>query len=216
MEVGDVHLGAAGDGLAVHHLANDVEELDVSLLVIAEVDSEVVGGRIRIDGRVVLLQLGNIPYAVNGWKVYCRYSNTDAGYVDTAMAQITVVRDPSQAFTAAQPAVRRAGFEGEWAEESSGLCRILFTWHDESSWYVGIIRRDTSGLRDCWNMTGKFYSDGVLVYDDGHHWTETYSNDNSYETSNETWNGTGSFYLENGRLHWYNAQTGEELILVPA
>ena len=162
------------------------------------------------------LQLGNIPYAVNGWKVYCRYSNTDAGYVDTAMAQITVVRDPSQAFTAAQPAVRRAGFEGEWAEESSGLCRILFTWHDESSWYVGIIRRDTSGLRDCWNMTGKFYSDGVLVYDDGHHWTETYSNDNSYETSNETWNGTGSFYLENGRLHWYNAQTGEELILVPA
>ncbi|MBQ6428815.1 MAG: hypothetical protein IJK03_08560, partial [Oscillospiraceae bacterium] len=87
------------------------------------------------------LQLGNIPYAVNGWKVYCRYSNTDAGYVDTAMAQITVVRDPNRAFTAAPQAVRRAGFEGEWAEESSGLCRILFTWHDESSWYVGIIRR---------------------------------------------------------------------------
>ena len=162
------------------------------------------------------LQLGNIPYAVNGWKVYCRYSNTDAGYVDTAMAQITVVRNPNQAYTVAPQAVRRAGFEGEWAEENSGLCRILFTWRDESSWYVGIIRRDTSGLRDCWNMTGKFYSDGVLVYDDGYHWTETYSNDNSYEKSDETWNGTGSFYLENGRLHWYNAQTGEELVLVPA
>ena len=39
---------------------------------------------------------------------------------------------------------------------------------------------------------------------------------NSYEVSDETWNGSGSFYIENGRLHWYNAQTGEEVILIPS
>ena len=67
-----------------------------------------------------------------------------------------------------------------------------------------------------WNMTAKVYSDGVLVYEDGYHWAEIYSNDNSYETTDETWNGTGSFYMQNGRLHWYNAQTGEEVVLLPA
>ena len=62
VEVGDIHLGSAGDGLAVHHLANDIEELDVSLLVVAEINGEVVGGGVRVDSRVVLLQLGNVHH----------------------------------------------------------------------------------------------------------------------------------------------------------
>ena len=168
-----------------------------------------------LNGMYSNLQLRNIPYAVNGWKVYCRYSNTGAGYVDTGMAQITVIPAQNPGGTGA-PAVLRAGFGGNWADEATGLCQILFTYRDESSWYVGILRRDTSGRRDCWNMTATVYSEGVLVYEDGYHWAETYSNDNSYETSDETWYGTGSFYMENGRLHWYNAQTGEEIILIPA
>ena len=168
-----------------------------------------------LNGMYSNLQLRNIPYAANGWKVYCRYSNTGAGYVDTAMAKITVIPGQNRG-AAAAPAVLRAGFGGNWADEATGLCQILFTYRDESSWYVGILRRDTSGRRDCWNMTATVYSEGVLVYEDGYHWAETYSNDNSYEKSDETWYGTGSFYIENGRLHWYNAQTGEETVLLPA
>ena len=60
VEVGDIHLGSAGDGLAVHHLANDVEELDVSFLVIAEINGEVVSGGVRVDGGIVFLQFGNV------------------------------------------------------------------------------------------------------------------------------------------------------------
>lgn len=162
------------------------------------------------------LQLSNIPYAADGWKVYCRYSNTDAGYVDTAMARITVIpvlaRQNAQAQTD-YPVAQRADFEGNWADTTDGRCQILFTYRDENSLNVGILWRDLSGRRDCWNMTATVYSEGVLVYNDGHYWAEVYSNDNSYAVADETWNGTGSFYFENGRLHWYNAQTGEEVTL---
>ena len=164
------------------------------------------------------LQLRNIPYAANGWKVYCRYSNTDAGYVDTAMARLTVI--PVLARQTPQPgnelpAARRSDFEGSWADTTDGRCQILFTYRDETSLNVGILWRDLSGRRDCWNMTATVYSEGVLVYSDGHYWAEAYSNDNSYTVSAESWNGTGSFYFENGRLHWYNGQTGEEVVLKP-
>ena len=164
------------------------------------------------------LQLRNIPYAANGWKVYCRYSNTDAGYVDTAMARLTVI--PVLARQTPQPgnelpAARRSDFEGAWADTTDGRCQILFTYRDETSLNVGILWRDLSGRRDCWNMTATVYSEGVLVYGDGHYWAEVYSNDNSYTVSAESWNGTGSFYFENGRLHWYNGQTGEEVVLKP-
>ena len=168
-----------------------------------------------LNGMYSNLQLRNIPYAANGWKVYCRYSNTGAGYVDTGMAVITVIPKPNQA-AAAVPAAQNVSFNGNWADEETGLCQILFTYRDDSSRYVGILRRDTSGRRDCWNMTATAYSENVLIYEDGYHWAETYSNDNSYEVSDETWNGSGSFYIENGRLHWYNAQTGEEVVLIPS
>ncbi len=172
-----------------------------------------------LNGMYSNLQLKNIPYAANGWKVYCRYSNTDAGYVDTAMACLTVIpvlaRQNGQ--TGAQlPVAQQTDFLGNWADTSDGRCQILFTYRDENSLNVGILWRDLSGRRDCWNMTATFYSEGVLVYSDGHYWAEVYSNDNSYTVSAESWNGTGSFYFENSRLHWYNGQTGEEVVLKPA
>lgn len=168
-----------------------------------------------LNGMYSNLQLRNIPYAANGWKVYCRYSNTGAGYVDTGMAQLTVIQNPAQSASASSVS-QRAGFEGNWADEETGNCQILFTYRSEGSLNVGILRRNPSGTRDCWNMTTSVYRDGVLIYEDGHHWVESYSNDNSFAVSDETWNEVGSFYLENGRLHWYNGQTAEEITLLPA
>ena len=40
-------------------------------------------------GYANVTQVKNIPAEMNGWRVYCRFSN-DVGYVDTAMATITV------------------------------------------------------------------------------------------------------------------------------
>lgn len=45
---------------------------------------------LKIDGGMYSsMQLSNIPLEMNGWRVYCRYSNSN-GYVDTKSATITV------------------------------------------------------------------------------------------------------------------------------
>ena len=44
-----------------------------------------------VDGMYSTMKLNNVSYNLNGWKVYCRYSNNN-GYSDTTKATITVVR----------------------------------------------------------------------------------------------------------------------------
>ena len=57
------------------------------------------------DGMYSTMYLSNITYNMNGWKVYCRYSN-NAGYTDTASALLTVV--PTTAYTpSVKPIVTR-------------------------------------------------------------------------------------------------------------
>ena len=47
-----------------------------------------------INGMYSNMTLKNIPAALNGWRVYCRYTN-DAGSADTKTALITVIAAPS-------------------------------------------------------------------------------------------------------------------------
>lgn len=47
-----------------------------------------------IDGMYSTLHLKNIPYSLNGWKVYCKYSNSNGSAV-TKMALITVIPAPA-------------------------------------------------------------------------------------------------------------------------
>ncbi len=65
-------------------------------------------------------------------------------------------------------------------------------------------------------MTANVYRNDIMIYEDGHYWVETYSSDTSYTVSQESFGGTGSFYIENGKLHWINDQTGQETVLIPA
>ena len=53
-----------------------------------------------LNGNYSQLMLKTIPAELNGWKVYCRYSN-HAGYVDTGSATITVTTKDGAAATAA-------------------------------------------------------------------------------------------------------------------
>jgi hypothetical protein len=48
------------------------------------------------------LKLGNIPYAMDGWSVYCRYSNGDDNYAKTEPVSLTVI--PKSAIVTATPA----------------------------------------------------------------------------------------------------------------
>jgi hypothetical protein len=55
-----------------------------------------------------------------------------------------------------------------------------------------------------------------MTYEDGHSWVESYTDDTHYTISDEAFGGTGSFYIENGLLHWVNNQTGENTVFVRA
>ena len=117
---------------------------------------------------------------------------------------------------AAQPASQPVVFDGRWADEVAGRCQITLSFRSEGSWNVDISWANSAAQRVVWTMTANVYRDDILVYDDGHCWTETYTDDTTFEVSDETFNGSGSFFIQDGKLHWVNNQTGEETVLVRA
>ena len=193
--------------LAEWHFVSPDGSMDVSYLALLD---QFPGLKI-IGGNTKDLTLEGIPEALNGVRVYCRFSNS-AGSVNTGTALITVL--PSQLAT---PAVRRTGFEGRWAEEIADRCTVEFSYRGEGSMNVNIRWSGSAWQCYYWQMTANVYRDDILVYDDGHSWVETYNDDGpSFTVTEEAFGGTGSFYMQDGKLHWYNDQTGEDTVLIPA
>ena len=158
-------------------------------------------------GNTKELKLEGVPELFNGVKVYCKFSNS-AGSVNTKPAQITVKSDA--------PPVLHHGFAGSWGDELSGLCQINISYQTEGSVNVNVFWANSEFVRSRWQMTAYVYKDGVLLYDSSHFWVETCTDGVSYTTSAESFDGTGSLYLQDGKLHWYNDQTGQLTVLVPA
>ena len=164
-------------------------------------------------GDTGVLKLANIPAEMNGWKVYCAYKN-NAGTVNTGAATVTV-QGQTTANVGGQTATASAqSFEGRWVEPNAGRCQLTFTYAGEGSVKANIVWSGSAYERACWDMTANAYKD-MMVYQNGHAWTETWSDDSHYTVSNETNSASGSFYFANGQLVWYNEQTGEEVKLVP-
>ena len=55
-----------------------------------------------------------------------------------------------------------------------------------------------------------------MAYDDAHAWVESYADGCNPIMSDESYGGTGSLYMQDGKLHWYNDVTGQLTGLVPA
>jgi hypothetical protein len=161
-----------------------------------------------VKGYASTMQLKNIPESLDGWRVYCRFSN-DNGSVNSGSALITIQG-------AKAPAAQRAGFEGRWAEEIAGRCQIVFKYRGEGSMNVDISWSSSAWERARWNMTANVYKNDIMVYNNAHYWVETYTDESHFTTSQDSYNGTGSFYLQDGKLHWANDQTGEDTVFVPA
>ncbi|MBQ3482226.1 MAG: hypothetical protein IJH48_07925 [Oscillospiraceae bacterium] len=113
-------------------------------------------------------------------------------------------------------AEERCGFEGMWAEEIAGRCQILFSYRGEGSQNVEITWSGSAFERRCWEMTADVYKNDIMIYENAHSWVETYTDEENYTVSDESFDGTGSFYLEDGKLHWINDQTGEDTVFIPA
>ncbi len=81
---------------------------------------------------------------------------------------------------------------------------------------VSITWSGSAWERACWSMTANIYKNDIMTYSDGHSWVETYTDDTHYTTSEEHFGETGSFSLQDGKLHWTNDQTGEDTVFVRA
>ena len=193
--------------LAEWHFVSPDGSLDVSYAVVQSYFPElkIIGGSSKD------LTLQNIPEALNGCRVYCCFTNS-AGSVNTNSALITVI--PGHGYSI--PAALRTGFEGRWTDEFSGRCQIMFTYKGDNSMNVNIIWSGSEWVHGCWQMTANMYNNNIMTYADGHSWIETYFSESTYSTSDEQYDGTGSFYLLDGKLHWVNNQTGEDTVFVPA
>jgi hypothetical protein len=165
-------------------------------------------------GDTGVLKLANIPAEMNGWKVYCAYKN-NAGTVNTGAATITVQGDGQTQAAAAPANTAPLAFEGRWVEPTAGRCQLNFTYAGEGSVRAEVVWSDSAAVRSCWDMTASAHKD-MMVYDSGHVWTETWSDDSHYTVSNESYAASGSFYFADGKLVWYNDQTGQEVKMVPA
>lgn len=166
-----------------------------------------------IGGNTKDMTLDNIPAALSGCRVYCRFSNR-YGSVNTGSALITV--KPALFPPTPTPAAKRQGFEGRWAEEIAGRCQITITYRAEGSMNVDISWSGSAWQRSRWQMTANVSGYDSMSYNDGHSWVETYTDETHYTVTDEVFGGSGLFYIQNGKLHWYDAQTGQETVLVPA
>ena len=161
-----------------------------------------------VNGYAKDMTLENIPAGLNGWKVYCRFMN-DSGVTNTNTALITVTGQTA-------PGVQSTDFEGRWAGEYASRCQIIFSPCPTGGYNVDISWSNSAFERVRWNMTARVNDSSVAVYSDGHQWTETYTTDTEYTISNEVFNETGSFYIQEGKLYWVNNHTGETTSFIRA
>lgn len=152
------------------------------------------------------LKLEEVPELFNGVKVYCKFSN-EAGSVNTSSALLTVKSAASTAL--------HHGFVGSWVNEATRLW-IDISYKTEGGVDVNVCWSNSPWQRSHWQMMAYVYKDGIMVYDSCHFWIETGIDGAEYAISAESYDGTGSFYLEDGKLHWYNDITGQLTVLVPA
>ena len=108
------------------------------------------------------------------------------------------------------------GFEGRWAEEIAGRCQLTMTYRAEGSMNVSVTWSSSAWQRACWTMTADVYKNDILIYEDGHYWVETFSDDTHVTVSDESFNGTGSLYLQDGKLHVLNHKTQTGRVQSPA
>lgn len=157
-------------------------------------------------GNTKELKLEGVPELFNGVKVYCKFSN-EVGSVNTSSAQITV--------KSAAPTALHHGFVGSWVDEATGMW-IDISYKTEGSVSVNVCWSNSTWQRSCWQMMAYVYQNGIMVYDSCHFWIETSIGGSENLVSSENYDGTGSLYVKDGKLHWYNDLTGQLTVLVPA
>ena len=166
-----------------------------------------------INGDRPTMQLKSIPTALNGWKVYCRFSN-NIGYTDTAVATITVTGSdafasvPGSGNTVVQDTpVNTALITGTYVDSIAQRASLRITG-GPTVYDVTVDWSSSYAETSNWTFSGSFDGRGVMQYNNATMVTTTYKDNGSGSVVTNYSNGTG--YLQftgSGQLIWHDDMT---------
>lgn len=148
------------------------------------------------NGQYSDMTLENVPAELNGWKVYCRYTNK-AGSIDTGSALITVKGAAAPEFLSAD------SLTGKWAEKIAGRGMITIVKKGNGTYSIDVLWSGSASEKAIWTITGTDDGKGAIQYTNALHTKRTFTNDTTYTDEILYQNGSGKFYLNNdGSLTW--------------
>ena len=190
--------------------------------------------------RETTLRLSNVPAAMNGWRVYCRFSNSH-GSVSSGQAIVSVSAAPTPKPTAAPtatPAPTRTptpvtptptppptptptappapvpvpDYPGTYYEVNGRRVTMTVT-QDGNQYDVFISGSNGAFDRTQWTFTGVFDSNGNMYYNDGIKTTISYDEDGIEHIDTDYVGGSGSLTSELGGLRWTDYEGGSVSLL---
>ncbi len=155
-----------------------------------------------IDGDRSTMQLKNIPAELNGWKVYCAYTN-NFGTTNTDSATITIKGGPAPAPVTPTAAPATTTFAGTYTE-SNAHRGIIEVTGNSTLYQVKIHWAGSAAESSDWNFAGAVDASGVLQYTNCTKVTTTMSSDGSGSFLTEYTDGTGklSFSADGSSVTW--------------
>ncbi|MBR4474411.1 MAG: hypothetical protein IKS55_12325 [Oscillospiraceae bacterium] len=158
------------------------------------------------NGMYSTMTLSNIPEAMNGWRVYCCYSN-DYGSTSTEKASITVTTgqgSTSAGSTAGgTTAANTVSYEGLYVEEDDDGCTMEIS-ADSGTYYVTVTKFEDSEHIIMWEFSGKFNGDRILYYDEGVKTTLKYDEQGNEEKDIDPYDHSGDldYWPSKNGIYW--------------
>ena len=179
--------------------------------------------------RETTLRLSNVPAGMNGWRVYCRFTNNH-GSVSSGQAIVSVTAAPTPKPTATPAPTKTPtpvtptpvpptptpvpvpDYAGTYYEVNGR--RVTMTVTADGSRYNVLISGSNGAFdRTEWTFTGSFDSSGSMYYSDGVKSTIFYDDEGIQHIDTDYSNGSGSLIAEHGDLRWTDYEGGSVSLL---
>jgi hypothetical protein len=166
-----------------------------------------------VNGYASTMKLKNIPAGLNGWSVYCRFSN-NVGATNTEKAKITVkgapapTPGPEPTDTPAIIIIEEFDYSGSFTETAEQKASMMITGN--SSKYQVTVRWTVSDEEYIiWTFSGRFSATGILEYSDA---VKTVVNTTTGVSEIQYTAGAGKLaYVDSGvvGVYWTENQSGK-------
>ena len=162
-----------------------------------------------VNGYSSAMQLKSIPANLNGWKVYCRFSN-NIGATNTSTATITVNgQQPVNSTTIlVQEDSYSAIYNGTYVDSIAGK-GVLTISGGPGVFYVTISWPYSASERSTWSFSGSFDGRAVLRYNNCTKTTSTFDVASNETRITDYTNGSGYIQMNDFGLTWVSNQQGD-------